>query len=217
MQYKFINHFIQCDYHPIKSSLSSSFSNNQSVNPTKIAPPPPNTEVAPPSPPTTETAPPPPNTEVAPPPPPTTEVAPPPPPTIKAAPPPPTNTEAAPPPPLPPTTEAAPPPPTSQVAQAIIKDDIIFKSGNIVINRADNHIDAFAFLLSEKRMITEKEFQPYLYIFPLYMVYRGYNHNYDIFIEHINPGSVKESNLIVQIIIFYNHWTLIIGRLKEKV
>ncbi|KAH0458731.1 hypothetical protein IEQ34_011545 [Dendrobium chrysotoxum] len=95
------------------------------------------------------------------------------------------------------------------------KDDIIFQSGNIEINRgdiddiltnqylADNHVDAFAFLLSEKRKILPKEFQNYLYISPLY--------------RHINPDSVRESKLIVQPICFQGHWVLVVGRLKDKV
>ncbi|KAH0466743.1 hypothetical protein IEQ34_003981 [Dendrobium chrysotoxum] len=99
------------------------------------------------------------------------------------------------------------------------KDDIIFQSGNIEINRgdiddiltnqylADNHVDAFAFLLSEKRRILPKEFQNYLYISPLYRAYRGYKQDFQIFIQHINLDSVRESKLIV----------LVIGRLKDKV
>ncbi|KAH0451336.1 hypothetical protein IEQ34_018635 [Dendrobium chrysotoxum] len=39
------------------------------------------------------------------------------------------------------------------------------------------------------------KFQPYLYISSLY----------------------RESNLIVQPVVFKDHWTLIIGRLKEKI
>ncbi|KAH0452528.1 hypothetical protein IEQ34_019827 [Dendrobium chrysotoxum] len=48
-------------------------------------------------------------------------------------------------------------------------------------------------------------------------VYKCYNQNYEIFIQHINPDSVKKSNLIIQSIVFKDHWTLIIGRLKEKI
>ncbi|KAH0464653.1 hypothetical protein IEQ34_007439 [Dendrobium chrysotoxum] len=109
------------------------------------------------------------------------------------------------------------------------KDDIIFQSGNIEINRgdiddiltnqylADNHVDAFAFLLSEKRRILPKEFQNYLYISPLYRAYRGYKQDFQIFIQHINPDSVRESKLIVQPIYFQGHWVLVVGRLKDKV
>ncbi|KAH0449483.1 hypothetical protein IEQ34_020175 [Dendrobium chrysotoxum] len=38
-----------------------------------------------------------------------------------------------------------------------------------------------------------------------------------MFVQHINPDSIKESNLIVQPIIFSKHWILIIGRLKERI
>ncbi|KAH0465016.1 hypothetical protein IEQ34_005119 [Dendrobium chrysotoxum] len=182
-----------------------------------VAPPPQiNIEAAPPPPQ-------PPTTEAAPPPPTYTEAAPPPPqpPTTEAAPPPPTYTEAAPPPPQPPTTEAAPPPPTAENAQAIMKDDVIFQSENIVINRgdvdiltnqylADNHVDTFAFFLSKKRRIMPKEFQNYLYISPLYRAYRGYKQNFKMFIQHINPNSIRNNKLIVQPICFK-------GRLKDKV
>ncbi|KAH0452515.1 hypothetical protein IEQ34_019814 [Dendrobium chrysotoxum] len=92
------------------------------------------------------------------------------------------------------------------------KDDVIFKSGNIVINRddiddiltnqylPDNHVDAFAFLLSEKKRIMTNEFQPYLYISPLYRVYKGYKQDYEMFIQHINPDSVREANLLFNLL-----------------
>ncbi|KAH0450645.1 hypothetical protein IEQ34_021337 [Dendrobium chrysotoxum] len=108
-------------------------------------------------------------------------------------------------------------------------DDVIFQSGNIVINRgdiddiltnqylADNHVDAFAFLLSEKRRIMPKEFQNYLYISPLYRAYRGYKQNFEMFIQHINPDSIRDIKLIVQPICFKGHWVLIIERLKDKI
>ncbi|KAH0458197.1 hypothetical protein IEQ34_013512 [Dendrobium chrysotoxum] len=49
------------------------------------------------------------------------------------------------------------------------------------------------------------------------IVYKGYKQPSEIFIQHINPDYVKESNVIIQPIIFTNHWTLIIRRLKERV
>ncbi|KAH0468642.1 hypothetical protein IEQ34_001874 [Dendrobium chrysotoxum] len=109
------------------------------------------------------------------------------------------------------------------------RDDIIFQSGNILINRgdiddiltnqyfSDNHVDSFAFLLSEKIRIIPKEFQKYLYISPLYRLYKSYKHDYQMFIQHITPDSVRESKLIVQPICFQSHWVLIVGKLKEKI
>ncbi|KAH0453853.1 hypothetical protein IEQ34_018177 [Dendrobium chrysotoxum] len=109
------------------------------------------------------------------------------------------------------------------------RDDVIFQSGNILINRgdiddiltnqyfSDNHVDSFAFLLSEKIRIIPKEFQKYLYISPLYRLYKCYKHDYQMFIQHITPDSVRESKLIVQPICFQSHWVLIVGKLKEKV
>ncbi|KAH0469094.1 hypothetical protein IEQ34_002326 [Dendrobium chrysotoxum] len=109
------------------------------------------------------------------------------------------------------------------------RDDVIFQSGNIIINRgdiddiltnqcfSDNHVDSFAFLLSEKIRIIPKEFQKYLYISPLYRLYKCYKHDYQMFIQYITPDSVRESKLIVQPICFQSHWVLIIGKLKEKV
>ncbi|KAH0450461.1 hypothetical protein IEQ34_021153 [Dendrobium chrysotoxum] len=47
--------------------------------------------------------------------------------------------------------------------------------------------------------------------------YRGYKQDFEMFIQHINPDSVRESKLIVQHICFKRHWVLIIGRLKDKV
>ncbi|PKU61832.1 hypothetical protein MA16_Dca026590 [Dendrobium catenatum] len=61
------------------------------------------------------------------------------------------------------------------------------------------------------------KFQRYLYVSPLYRVYKSFNQDYQIFIQHINPVSVKESKLIVQPIIFEKHWVLLIGKLREKV
>ncbi|XP_028547412.1 sentrin-specific protease 2-like, partial [Dendrobium catenatum] len=110
-----------------------------------------------------------------------------------------------------------------------LREHIIFASGNIEIKRsdidflltidwlADNHVDAFAFfLLEQSRLMTEK-FQRYLYISPLYRVYKSLNLDYQIFIKHINPVSVKESKLIIQPIIYEKHWVLLVGKLKEKV
>ncbi|KAH0450206.1 hypothetical protein IEQ34_020898 [Dendrobium chrysotoxum] len=48
-------------------------------------------------------------------------------------------------------------------------------------------------------------------------LYKGYKHDYQMFIQHITPDSVRESKLIVQPICFQSHWVLIVGKLKEKV
>ncbi|KAH0470257.1 hypothetical protein IEQ34_001815 [Dendrobium chrysotoxum] len=46
---------------------------------------------------------------------------------------------------------------------------------------------------------------------------RGYKQNFEMFIQHINRDSFRDSKLIVQLIYFKGHWVLIIGRLKDKV
>ncbi|KAH0462304.1 hypothetical protein IEQ34_009879 [Dendrobium chrysotoxum] len=79
------------------------------------------------------------------------------------------------------------------------KDDIIFQSGNIEINRGD--IDD---ILTNQYLADNH-------------AYRGYKQDFQIFIQHINPESVRESRLIVQPICFKGHWVLIVGRLKEKI
>ncbi|KAH0458147.1 hypothetical protein IEQ34_013462 [Dendrobium chrysotoxum] len=48
-------------------------------------------------------------------------------------------------------------------------------------------------------------------------LYKGYKHDYQMFIQHITPDSVRKSKLIVQPICFQSHWVLIVGKLKEKV
>ncbi|KAH0469864.1 hypothetical protein IEQ34_001422 [Dendrobium chrysotoxum] len=78
------------------------------------------------------------------------------------------------------------------------KDNVIFQFGNIVINRGN--IDD---------ILTNQ------YFFDNHL-YRGYKQDYEMFIQHINPDSVRECKLIVQPICFKSHWVLIIGRLKEK-
>ncbi|KAI0488977.1 hypothetical protein KFK09_028818 [Dendrobium nobile] len=109
------------------------------------------------------------------------------------------------------------------------KEHKIFVSGNIEIKRSDidilltndwlgdNHVDAFAYFLLEQSRLMAEKFQRYLYISPLYMVYKSLNLDYQIFIEHINPVSVQQSKLIVQPIIYEKHWVLLVGKLKEKV
>ncbi|KAH0466962.1 hypothetical protein IEQ34_004200 [Dendrobium chrysotoxum] len=51
----------------------------------------------------------------------------------------------------------------------------------------------------------------------LMKAYRGYKQVFEIFIQYINPDSVRKSKLIVQPICFKGHLVLIIGRLKDKV
>ncbi|KAH0465109.1 hypothetical protein IEQ34_005212 [Dendrobium chrysotoxum] len=79
------------------------------------------------------------------------------------------------------------------------RDDIIFQSGNIEINRGD--IDD---ILTNQYLADNH-------------AYRGYKQDFQIFIQHINPDYVRESRLIVQPICFKGHWVLIVGRLKDKV
>ncbi|KAH0464068.1 hypothetical protein IEQ34_006854 [Dendrobium chrysotoxum] len=88
----------------------------------------------------------------------------------------------------------------------------------------DNYVDAFALLLSEKSRIMIDIFQPFLYIShctrltaDLLQVYNDYKQPFYIYVQHINPISVNESNLTVQPIICSKHWTVIIGRLKERI
>ncbi|KAH0451535.1 hypothetical protein IEQ34_018834 [Dendrobium chrysotoxum] len=79
------------------------------------------------------------------------------------------------------------------------RDDVIFQSGNILINRGD--IDD---------ILTNQYFSDN-------HLYKGYKHDYQMFIQHITPDSVRESKLIIQPICFQSHWVLIVGKLKEKV
>ncbi|KAH0469982.1 hypothetical protein IEQ34_001540 [Dendrobium chrysotoxum] len=77
-------------------------------------------------------------------------------------------------------------------------DDLIFTSGNISIIRVD--IDD----LLKNECLGDNH------------VYKDYKQPYHMFIQHINPDSVKESNLIIEPIIFNKHWILIISRLKKS-
>ncbi|KAH0466150.1 hypothetical protein IEQ34_006253 [Dendrobium chrysotoxum] len=60
------------------------------------------------------------------------------------------------------------------------RDDVIFQSGNILINRGD--IDD---------ILTNQ------YFFDNHL-YKGYKHDYQMFIQHITPDSVRESKLIIK-------------------
>ncbi|KAL0912425.1 hypothetical protein M5K25_018396 [Dendrobium thyrsiflorum] len=109
----------------------------------------------------------------------------------------------------------------------------VFTSGNIVITRADidqiitneyldnDHIDAFALLLSEKIKFIPDMYQSYLYISPMQrisinIIYKEYQNPSKVYVQYINKISVKESNLLIIPIIHQMHWTLLVGKLKEK-
>ncbi|KAH0467658.1 hypothetical protein IEQ34_002691 [Dendrobium chrysotoxum] len=47
--------------------------------------------------------------------------------------------------------------------------------------------------------------------------YRQYNKNSYLYVQHINEVSVKSSSLILQPVIHEQHWTLLVGRLNEKI
>ncbi|KAH0458261.1 hypothetical protein IEQ34_013576 [Dendrobium chrysotoxum] len=81
----------------------------------------------------------------------------------------------------------------------------------------NDHVDAFAILLSEKNKFIIDMYHPYLYISPMHRVYKNYKNSSNLFFQHINKNSVKESNLLIMLIINCRHWTLFVGRLKEKI
>ncbi|KAL0910705.1 hypothetical protein M5K25_018786 [Dendrobium thyrsiflorum] len=134
----------------------------------------------------------------------------------------------------------------------LIMDDPIFTFGNIVISRADidqiitdeyldnDHIHAFAILLSEKKKLIPHMYQPYLYISTMHrdsinvvfnivlacfsiifvyflQIYKGYKNSLNMFVKHMSKISMKESNLLILPIINNVHWTLLVGILKDKV
>ncbi|KAL0920179.1 hypothetical protein M5K25_009297 [Dendrobium thyrsiflorum] len=114
--------------------------------------------------------------------------------------------------------------------------DVVFTSGNVILTRRDIdhillddcldnfHIDAYAFFVDRKTKAFPAIYQPYLYISPMHgqfssplQILKNYNDNSDLYIKHIKKETLKRTNLLIIPIIHNNHWTLLVGRLKERV
>ncbi|KAL0920107.1 hypothetical protein M5K25_009218 [Dendrobium thyrsiflorum] len=116
--------------------------------------------------------------------------------------------------------------PTTQVKKF---EDVVFTTGNVVLNRRDIdhillddcldnfHIDAYAFFVDRKAKAMPAIYQPYLYISPMHRILKNYKDESDLYIKHINKETVKRTHLLIIPIIHNNHWTLLVGRLKERV
>ncbi|KAL0927742.1 hypothetical protein M5K25_001948 [Dendrobium thyrsiflorum] len=108
-------------------------------------------------------------------------------------------------------------------------EDVVFSSGNIILNRRDIdhillddcldnfHIDAYAFFVDRKTKAIPAIYQPYLYISPMHRILNDYKDPSDIYIKHINKETLRRTHLLIIPIIHNNHWTLLVGRLKERV
>ncbi|KAH0450898.1 hypothetical protein IEQ34_021590 [Dendrobium chrysotoxum] len=77
--------------------------------------------------------------------------------------------------------------PYSHPVTSVVTDDAIFTSSNIVITRAD--ID---------QLVTND--------------YLDNEHPTNLFVQHINDNSVKESNLLILPIIYNKQWTLLVDK-----
>ncbi|KAL0925399.1 hypothetical protein M5K25_003724 [Dendrobium thyrsiflorum] len=56
-----------------------------------------------------------------------------------------------------------------------------------------------------------------LYISPMHRIYKSYRESTDVFVDHISKEIIKRSNLLIIPIINNMHWTLLVGKLKERV
>ncbi|KAI0502605.1 hypothetical protein KFK09_017560 [Dendrobium nobile] len=104
----------------------------------------------------------------------------------------------------------------------------VFESGNVMISRRmideilsdsyldNDHIDAFAILLNEKSKISPDQYEKYLYISPIYWHYKVKDVKSVLFLEHIDYKSVQSSSIIINPIIHGEHWTLLVGYIKQE-
>ncbi|KAL0918469.1 hypothetical protein M5K25_010478 [Dendrobium thyrsiflorum] len=109
------------------------------------------------------------------------------------------------------------------------RQDVVFSSGNVILTRRDIdhilldecldnfHIDTCAFFLDRKTKALPEIYQPYLYVSPMHRILKSYNDYTDLYIKHIKKETLKRTNLLIMPIINNNHWTLLVGRLKERV
>ncbi|KAL0910751.1 hypothetical protein M5K25_018835 [Dendrobium thyrsiflorum] len=114
-----------------------------------------------------------------------------------------------------------------QMSTAI--EDVVFSTGNIILNRRDIdhillddcldnfHIDAYAFFVDRKAKAIPAIYQPYLYISPMHRILNDYKDPSDLYIKHINKETLRRIHLLIIPIIHNNHWTLLVGRMKERV
>ncbi|KAL0926734.1 hypothetical protein M5K25_002979 [Dendrobium thyrsiflorum] len=144
--------------------------------------------------------------------------------------------------PPPPKSNPPPPPPKSNPPRPKVKklyllrkrntpppQDVVFSSGNVILTRRDIdhilldecldnfHIDTCAFFLDRKTKALPEIYQPYLYVSPMHRILKSYNDYTDLYIKHIKKETLKRTNLLIMPIINNNHWTLLVGRLKERV
>ncbi|KAL0910132.1 hypothetical protein M5K25_021074 [Dendrobium thyrsiflorum] len=108
-------------------------------------------------------------------------------------------------------------------------EDVVFSTGNIILNRRDIdhillddcldnfHIDAYAFFVDRKAKAIPAIYQPYLYISPMHRILNDYKDPSDLYIKHINKETLRRIHLLIIPIIHNNHWTLLVGRMKERV
>ncbi|KAL0926473.1 hypothetical protein M5K25_002707 [Dendrobium thyrsiflorum] len=109
------------------------------------------------------------------------------------------------------------------------RQDVVFSSGHVILTRRDInhilldecldnfHVDTSAFFLDRKTKALPAIYQPYLYISPMHRILKTYNDYTDLYVKHIKKETLKRSNLLIMPIINNNHWTLLVGRLKERV
>ncbi|KAL0917541.1 hypothetical protein M5K25_012607, partial [Dendrobium thyrsiflorum] len=110
------------------------------------------------------------------------------------------------------------------------RGDAIFSEGYILICRSqidelllseyldNNHVDAFAYLLSKSNEEISGRNQAFLYISSFHWGYyhHGNNANTAHFVSHVTRTAVEQVNLILVPIIHGQHWTLLVCNLRQK-
>ncbi|KAI0494349.1 hypothetical protein KFK09_024483 [Dendrobium nobile] len=109
-------------------------------------------------------------------------------------------------------------------------EDTIFAIGDAIIFRSQmdelllceeldtNHMDTFAYLLSEKNKMVPGLNQPFLYVSAFHWGYyvRNKQEKTTSFADNITKDAVKNANIMFVPIIYERHWTLLVANMKNK-
>ncbi|XP_020576282.1 uncharacterized protein LOC110021914 [Phalaenopsis equestris] len=112
------------------------------------------------------------------------------------------------------------------MAKYINESDIIVHLKNIFIDCrammellcngmvANDHVDAQAMILNNKRNADPSLFRPYIYVSPLYWAYHKMG-NPKSFLTHITKEAVLKADIIMIPVLNNQHWVLLVAELRE--